>query len=76
MRKGFFGFVLSPLPFAFSSVGALLFALCVVAKAQELKKVSRIGFLTNSSSFFPGRTRGLPAGAARAWVRRGEEHCH
>ena len=41
---------------------ATLFALCVVAEAQELKKVSRIGFLTNSSSFFPGRIEAFRQG--------------
>jgi putative ABC transport system substrate-binding protein len=41
---------------------ATLFALCVVSKAQELKKVPRIGFLTNSSSFFPGRIEAFRQG--------------
>ena len=41
---------------------ATLFALCVVAKAQELKKVPRIGFLTASSSVFPGRIEAFRQG--------------
>ena len=47
MRKGFFGFVLSPLPFALSLVSALLFALCVPAPAQQPKKVPQIGYLSS-----------------------------
>jgi putative ABC transport system substrate-binding protein len=36
---------LYPWPFVLSSVGAMLFALCVSASAQQPKKVPRIGFL-------------------------------
>ena len=43
-----------------SSLRSLRYA--CVAKAQELKKVSRIGFLTNSSSFFPGRIEAFRQG--------------
>jgi putative ABC transport system substrate-binding protein len=46
MRKRFFSLALSSLPFALWLVGALLFALCVVAEAQQPKKVPRIGYLT------------------------------
>jgi putative ABC transport system substrate-binding protein len=53
MRKKFFGLTLSPLPFALSSVGAMLFAHCTFADAQQPKKIPRIGYLTSSgrSSF-------------------------
>ena len=37
---------LSPLPLALSLVGALLFALCVSAEAQQATKIPGIGFLT------------------------------
>jgi putative ABC transport system substrate-binding protein len=37
-----------PLPFALSFLGAMLFALCVSASAQQPKKVPRIGFLFNT----------------------------
>jgi putative ABC transport system substrate-binding protein len=50
MRERFFGLTLSPLPFALSLVSALLFALGGSATAQQPKKVSRIGFLGNSSA--------------------------
>ena len=49
MGKRFFGFTLSPLPFALSLVGAMLLALCSVAAAQQPKKVPRIGFLATVS---------------------------
>ena len=45
MRK-FFGFVLSPLPFALSLVGAILFALCLAAHAQQPTKIPRIGYVS------------------------------
>ena len=55
-----------------------LCALLISAEAQQPTKVSQIGlpsclspFSTNSA-----RARGIPAGFARAWVRRGENHCH
>ena len=35
MGKRFFGFTLSPLPFALNLVGALVFALSVPAEAQQ-----------------------------------------
>ena len=44
------------------AIFATLFALCVVAKAQELKKVPRIGFLTNSSSFSQARIEAFRQG--------------
>ena len=50
MRKRFFGLTLSPLPFALSSVGALLFALCIPAEAQQSAKVPRVGILLPWSS--------------------------
>ncbi|HSE86111.1 MAG TPA: ABC transporter substrate-binding protein, partial [Candidatus Binatia bacterium] len=45
MRKGFFGFALSPLRFALSFFGALLFALCFSAHAQQQAKIPKIGWL-------------------------------
>jgi putative ABC transport system substrate-binding protein len=47
IRK-FFGFTLSPVPFALSLVVAMLFALCSFAEAQQPKKVFRIGYLAIS----------------------------
>src|SRR5918996_3812082 len=46
MRKKDIGFTLGPLPFALSFAGALLFALCSFADAQQRKKAPRIGFLS------------------------------
>jgi putative tryptophan/tyrosine transport system substrate-binding protein len=48
MRKTFLGFTLSPLPFALSLVGALLFALCVTAAAQQPAKLPHVGYLTGA----------------------------
>jgi len=45
MRKGFFGFTLSPLPFALSLVSALLLALSVPTEAQQPGKIPRVGYL-------------------------------
>ena len=42
------GHALAPLLFALSFCGAVLLALCVPAEAQQPKKVSRIGYLTNA----------------------------
>jgi putative ABC transport system substrate-binding protein len=51
MRKRFLGLTLSPLPLALGLAAALLFALCCSASAQQqVGKVPRIGFLTNSSA--------------------------
>jgi putative ABC transport system substrate-binding protein len=49
MRKKIIGLTLSPLPFALSSVGAMLFAFCSSAVAQQPQKVPRIGFLSLNS---------------------------
>jgi putative ABC transport system substrate-binding protein len=49
MRKKIIGLTLSPLPFALSSVGAMLFAFCTSAVAQQPQKVPRIGFLSLNS---------------------------
>jgi putative ABC transport system substrate-binding protein len=57
MGKRFFGLTLSPLPFALSFLGALLFTLCVPAAAQQPKKVLRIGYLS---------ARDAASGSARA----------
>jgi putative tryptophan/tyrosine transport system substrate-binding protein len=45
MGKRLFGLTLSALPFALSLLGAVLFAFCSSAAAQQAKKVPRIGFL-------------------------------
>ena len=45
-RKVGKGLTPSPLPLAFSLVGALLFALCFPAEAQQTKIVPRIGYLS------------------------------
>jgi putative ABC transport system substrate-binding protein len=50
MRKRFFGFPLSPLPFALISVGAMLFALCFSAEAQQPARIFRIGILLPTSA--------------------------
>jgi putative ABC transport system substrate-binding protein len=49
MRKKIIGLTLSPLPFALSSVGTMLFAFCSSAVAQQPQKVPRIGFLSLNS---------------------------
>jgi putative ABC transport system substrate-binding protein len=49
MRKKIIGLTLSPLPFALSSVGTMLFAFCTSAVAQQPQKVPRIGFLSLNS---------------------------
>jgi putative tryptophan/tyrosine transport system substrate-binding protein len=49
MGKRFFGLTLSPLPFALSLVGALLFALCLPAQAQQPVKIWKIGVLVSST---------------------------
>ena len=46
MGKRFFGLALSLLPFALSFLGAMLFALCSVAQAQQPTKIPRIGWLS------------------------------
>jgi putative tryptophan/tyrosine transport system substrate-binding protein len=48
MRKTNIGLTLSTLLFALSFFGALLFALCVDAEAQQPGKVSQIGYLSNA----------------------------
>jgi putative tryptophan/tyrosine transport system substrate-binding protein len=48
MRRGFFAFTLSPLPFALSLLSPLLFALCSSAEAQQPKKVPRLGYLVTA----------------------------
>jgi putative ABC transport system substrate-binding protein len=48
MGKSFFDLTLSPWPFALSLAGALLFALCLPAAAQQPKKVFRVGYLSST----------------------------
>lgn len=48
MRKKSIDFALSTLLFALCSAGALLFALCTIAEAQQ-PKVYRIGMLINGT---------------------------
>ena len=50
VSKSVFRVTLCALPFALSLVGAMLFALCVSAQAQQPKKVPRIGYLGNTIS--------------------------
>ena len=50
MKKRFLGFMLSPLPFALSLVGAILFALCFPAQAQQPGKVPRIGIVSGTGN--------------------------
>jgi putative tryptophan/tyrosine transport system substrate-binding protein len=50
MRKSFFGFALSFLPFALSLVSALLLTLSVSAKAQQPAKIPRIGYLATAGN--------------------------
>jgi putative tryptophan/tyrosine transport system substrate-binding protein len=49
MGKRFFGFALSPWPFALSAVAALLFALCSLVPAQQPTRVPRIGYLSSGN---------------------------
>jgi putative ABC transport system substrate-binding protein len=65
MKKRFLGLTLSALPFALSSVGALLFALCSFVEAQQTKKVYRVGILQRST---------LPASFLEAFKRGLREH--
>jgi putative ABC transport system substrate-binding protein len=46
MGKRFFSLTLSPLSFALSFLGGLLFALCSSVEAQQPTKIPRIGWLT------------------------------
>src|SRR5262245_37923145 len=54
MRRGFFAFTLSPLPFSLSLLSALLLALCSFAEAQQPKKVPRLGYLVTAGE--PGNS--------------------
>jgi putative ABC transport system substrate-binding protein len=47
MRKEGIVFTLTAMLFALSLVGAMLFALCLPAEAQQEKKIPRIGYLTS-----------------------------
>jgi putative tryptophan/tyrosine transport system substrate-binding protein len=49
MRKRFLGFTLSALHFAVSLSGAMLFALCGSASAQQPAKLHRVGYLHNGA---------------------------
>jgi len=54
LRRGkIFNLSLSPMFFAHSFICALLFALCVPAEAQQLKKIMRVGFLWDSPTVWP-----------------------
>ena len=59
------------------ALGAMLFALCFSADAQQPKKVSRLGYL---SSYDPvadsARAEGIRLGSARARLHRRTEHRH
>jgi putative ABC transport system substrate-binding protein len=61
MRKRFFGLTLSTLPFALSSVGAMLLALCVTAEAQQPKKVPLIGYLASADRAIDVRSEEIRA---------------
>ena len=65
-QKSARGLTLSPLPFALSLVGAMLFALCFSVQAQETKKIPQIGLLTLLASPDPLLGRAFRAGFARA----------
>jgi putative tryptophan/tyrosine transport system substrate-binding protein len=63
MRKRVLGFTLSPLHFALSFLGAMLFALSYSASAQQPKKIPRIGFLAGvSPSTISARTEAFRQG--------------
>jgi putative ABC transport system substrate-binding protein len=49
MRKKVIGFVLSTMLFALGIIGALLSALSFPAEAQQVRKLPRVGFLSNVS---------------------------
>ena len=60
MRKRVIGFSLSPLHFALSFLGTLLFALCFSAQAQQPKKVTRIGYLSSQDpAYESARAEGI-----------------
>jgi putative ABC transport system substrate-binding protein len=71
MRKGFFGLTLSPLPFALSSVGAMLFALSFPAQAQQ-PKVHRIGVLLPGDAWYE-IIDGLRAGLRDLGLQEGKQ---
>ena len=51
------------------ALGALLFALCSSAEAQQTGKISRIGFLDPSTASGSAVLRGgVPAGAEQTWL--------
>jgi len=61
-RENVIGFTLSPLLYALSLLGVLLFALCSPTEAQPQKKIPRIGYLSSGSS--------SPAGAGSKSFQR------
>ena len=64
-------------PALYCSTTVSVDALLVLLEAQQPAKVPRIGYLTAVSPSTVSRPhRGIPAGAARTWLRGGEKHCH
>ena len=58
---------------------AMLFVLLAFPLyAQQPTKIPRIGFLSGgwAEPLYSARHRRIPAGSARAWLRRGKEHRH
>ena len=53
-----------------------LLRLAFHAEAQQPAKIPRIGYLSACSAQSECADRGIPAGFARAWLRRGEKHRH
>ena len=55
----------------------VLLAVAIIAEAQELAKIPRIGILAApSAAFMSARVEALRQRAARAWLCRSEKHCH
>ena len=57
-------------------IGAMLFALCYSASAQQPTKVPRIGYLVGPSSASSARYDAFRQGLRGAWVCGREKYCH
>ena len=55
-------------------VAVVMFAVAVMAEAQQTAKVPRLGYLSGGSSRTGGQPYCILARAARAWLRRREKY--
>ena len=72
MRRRFFGLALSALPFALSTVTAMLFALCFSASAQQSKPY-RVGVLVPGEAWYE-IVDGLRAGLKQLGFEEGKQY--